>query len=351
MGTGTLNLESASEILAAAKISATPLALTPLTGGANNRVFRLDLEHAPSLILKSYFQHPQDLRPRLKSEFEFLSFAWAEGIRCIPKPLYQDPTQNLALYTHINAPLATSDHSTLSFIEAAADFLLDLNRKKHSGKHLSYASEACLKISDYFEAVEKRLYQLLCVSQETLVEKQLHQFLQHQLLPQWNQIKETTCKTALQALSPDPSDLILSPSDFGLHNVLVSTTNHYTFIDFEYAGWDDPVKTICDFFLQPRVPISCAYFEYFSKLTVSLTPNPQKTLERTKLLFPICKIKWCCMILNVFLHTGKARREFANVDLSAAQAQQLVLAQSYLSDYDRFRRKRFPVLEIADDRI
>ena len=26
------------------------------------------------------------------------------------------------------------------------------------------------------------------------------------------------------------------------------------FIDFEYAGWDDPAKTVCDFFCQPGLP-------------------------------------------------------------------------------------------------
>ena len=29
------------------------------------------------------------------------------------------------------------------------------------------------------------------------------------------------------------------------------------FIDFEYAGWDDPSKLICDFFCQPAVKATC----------------------------------------------------------------------------------------------
>ena len=42
-------------------------------------------------------------------------------------------------------------------------------------------------------------------------------------------------------------DLCVSPSDFGFQNTLISKNIVY-FIDFEYAGLDDPVKCILDFF-------------------------------------------------------------------------------------------------------
>lgn len=336
--TRPLDLHSAREILAAAKISGRLLELVPLTGGANNRVFRLIFENTPSLILKSYFQHPQDPRPRLRVEFEFLSFAWKQGIRCIPEPLYKDSGQNCALYSYARGSLASAKHSTLSFVEAAAEFLLNLNRSNHQGKHLPLASEACLQISDYFEVVEKRINQLLRVSPESPSEQQLHRFLQEQLIPEWDRVTTIASKSSLQTLAPDPADLIITPSDFGLHNVIVSRENQYCFIDFEYAGWDDPAKTICDFFLQPRIPISLNYFEYFSKITASLSQHPQEVIQRAKRVLPICKIKWCCMILNIFLSTDKARRKFANVDLAKAQDQQLQVAKKYFSDRSTVNR-------------
>ena len=39
-------------------------------------------------------------------------------------------------------------------------------------------------------------------------------------------------------------------SDFGFHNV-INKNNKLFFIDFEYAGLDDPIKLICDFYCQP----------------------------------------------------------------------------------------------------
>ena len=42
-------------------------------------------------------------------------------------------------------------------------------------------------------------------------------------------------------------DKCLSPSDFGFHNVIVEKDKILRFIDFEYAGWDDPAKMVSDF--------------------------------------------------------------------------------------------------------
>ena len=50
------------------------------------------------------------------------------------------------------------------------------------------------------------------------------------------------------------ADRVVSPSDFGFHNALRTEDGRLAFLDFEYAGWDDPAKLVCDFELQPAVP-------------------------------------------------------------------------------------------------
>ena len=47
----------------------------------------------------------------------------------------------------------------------------------------------------------------------------------------------------------EEDEKIISPSDFGLHNAKLGEDGKLAFFDFEYAGWDDPAKTIADFFL------------------------------------------------------------------------------------------------------
>jgi hypothetical protein len=47
---------------------------------------------------------------------------------------------------------------------------------------------------------------------------------------------------------------VISPSDFGLHNAIIDGKGTVHFIDFEYAGWDDLLKTEVDFSEQPCYP-------------------------------------------------------------------------------------------------
>jgi thiamine kinase-like enzyme len=307
-----------------AGIASSICSLTPLRGGANNRVYKVLLDQSPPIVLKHYFSHPSDLRLRLKSEYEFIHYAWEMGIRSIPQPFAQDPIHNMALYSFIDGISGTHTHADESYVEAASEFLLQLNRDPSSGEHLGLASEACLEFKDYLSIVEKRLERLSSLPKDPKVYKQLKSFLAKRLIPKWNE-----CKTALHSYTPNHEDRIISPSDFGLHNTIFSNGKPI-FIDFEYAGWDDPAKTICDFFLQPKIPVSISAFESFAKRLSSLTKDPSKTLERTRRLFPISKIKWCCIILNVFSKVGKSRRDFAK-DPQIFE-NQLQLAEKYLAD-------------------
>ena len=50
--------------------------LTPLSGGANNRVYRVDCKDE-RYVLKAYFQHDQDPRDRLATEYAFAAYAWS----------------------------------------------------------------------------------------------------------------------------------------------------------------------------------------------------------------------------------------------------------------------------------
>ena len=323
MGANALDSKRILELLKSANIHFPAERVLPLKGGANNQVYRLEFAEHPPVVLKCYFQHPQDLRPRLKAEFEFLTFAWEQGIRCIPKPLAQDPTQNMALYSHIDGSLASSIHANKTFVSSAASFLKALNQNKQAGKHLVPASEACFRAADYLETVERKLSNL-----QSVAHKKLQDFLNHELIPFWKQVKDTACKAALHSLDPSPEDLIITPSDFGLHNALISRTGESYFIDFEYAGWDDPAKTICDFFLQPKIPIPQMHFHAFAQQVFSLSKNSEQTTQRTQRMFPVCKVKWCCIVLNVFARAGKTRRQFANSGQNPEA--QIALAKNYL---------------------
>lgn len=300
---------------------------TPLKGGGNNRVYLLEFYSGKKFVLKKYFQHPEDKRPRLKSEFSFLSFAWENGIRSIPEPVFANREDNFAVYSYIEGRLASTEDVSSYTVDQAMDFFLALNQKKDQGSHLALASEACLSIYDFFEAIDKRLSKLL-----SHTDKEVLEFVNFSLKPAWESLREETLRqmSAMNIGLYDrrlQEDLCITPSDFGFHNTLISKDRLF-FIDFEYAGWDDPVKTACDFLCQPKIPISSQYFELIIYKIASMARNPEDCLKRIQLLFPVCRIKWCCILLNGFLGAGKARRNFAGVH----EEDQLKKTRNYLEE-------------------
>ncbi|MCE9563648.1 MAG: aminoglycoside phosphotransferase family protein [Planctomycetes bacterium] len=307
------------------------LGLTPLAGGKNNRVYRVETENGEA-VLKVYFRHPDDPRDRLGTEFSFSRFAWSSGIRCVPEPLANNPEAGLGLFECVTGQPATS--ITDDLISQAIDFVRELNesRWRPLASRLRVASEACFSIAEHLGTVARRVDRLTPVT-----DPEAATFVKRELLPAWDELLVATHSAISDnGLSLDrtldPTALCVSPSDFGFHNALLEFDGRVRFLDFEYAGWDDPAKLICDFFCQPAVPVPMQFFDSFTQAIAACFPDPETVLQRAKLLMPIYRVKWVCIRLNEFVPTSGQRRQFslsAN-ELEARRATQLNAAQAAL---------------------
>lgn len=312
------------------------VSVTQVAGGGNNRVFKLEFESCKPLIYKQYFQHPNDPRPRLETEFSFLQYAWDLGIRNIPEPLQINRSANAALYSFLDGRFVQKRDINGSLINEKIAFFLALNQTKKSGLHLRTASEACFSLEEYLKIVGARIRRLQDMPIEGTIEREVADFFHRELLPKWNLIQEWVCKTALHCgLSPNskipPEDQCLSPSDFGFHNALILTSNQLAFLDFEYAGWDDPCKTVCDLFCQPKIPVPESYFPLISRAFAAVTTNAEGCLKRIEMIRPVMQIVWCCILLNTFTQVGKSRRIFSQSEEVKNQEKQLHAAKQLLN--------------------
>jgi hypothetical protein len=124
-------------------------------------------------------------------------------------------------------------------------------------------------------------------------------------------------------------DRCLSPSDFGFHNALATEDGQLAFLDFEYAGWDDPAKLVGDFFSQIAVPVPEAFYPAFAERLAASTTNPTWHRRRFDILLPVHRVKWITIFLNDFLPVGAERRRFAihGEDEDARLATQLAKAR------------------------
>ena len=127
-------------------------------------------------------------------------------------------------------------------------------------------------------------------------------------------------RTAAAADGIDPAQRLpsaarcLSPSDFGFHNALAVAGDELVFFDFEYAGWDDPAKLLCDFFCQVEVPVNRQHLPALLTSVAAAVPAAGDLQRRVELLLPVYGLKWCCIALNDFTPAEDARRRFSSSD-------------------------------------
>jgi hypothetical protein len=320
--------------------------LDPEISGGNNRVFQLKIGKC-RYLLKQYFHHEGDPRDRLGNEFSFMSFAWNRGIKEIPEPIVCDRETNLAIYEFVNGRRLESGEVSEIHVQKAIDFFLNLNlhRNNPDAEKLPDASEASFSLKDHLLTVEERLDRLKEMRQEDAVSDEAAAFIQGKLLPAWREIHEEMLKqTTLAGLDPDRyisvGDRCISPSDFGFHNAILEENKRLRFIDFEYAGWDDPAKVVSDFFCQPAVPVPVRLFNMFSEAVAGVSSDPDLSLSKMKILFPVYRIKWCCIMLNDFLPVGDKRRSFSmKSNQTNRKRRQLEKVKAYFHNHvDRFRQ-------------
>ncbi len=301
--------------------------IAPLAGGGNNRLWRVATP-AGAILAKQYFRHESDRRDRLGAEFAFLCHAHATAPEMCPRPIAKDDAAGLALYEYVEGkPLSPGEVGTTE-VAAAIDFLRAVNRDQRPALQLGAVAEACFSIDAHLALVGGRVDTVLDALRGDALPGAAA--VAERLDDAWDRCQYLVRDTALRlglhtATTLGEGQRIVSPSDFGFHNAVRRADGHLCFIDFEYAGWDDPAKTVGDFFQQPAVPVPAEQFDRFAQAAAAETDDANAALARIRLLRPVYAAKWCCIVLNVYLPVHLARRRFADprLDEDALKSGQL----------------------------
>lgn len=318
-----------------------PLQAVALRAGRNSEVLRITDDRGIHRILKQYFSHQADTRDRLGTEYRFLDFCSRHGVATVPRTLGMDATLNCALYALLpgaRPAVLTDDH-----MRQAAAFIASLNglRDADGAKLLPNASDACTSVQTHLDLAARRIDGLLAcapadASGLSAIERDAHAFVRDTLAPAWQQL-DTAARTALAGdgdlSAPLPrTALILSPSDFGFHNTL-EQDGQLAFVDFEYAGWDDPAKLICDFQCQPEVPVSAAHGALFQHTLLAALHDDGAIARRIALVAPLHRIKWCGILLNELRAADRQRRLHAGIAADGLLEIQLAKARTYFETH------------------
>ena len=303
-----------------------------LAGGGNNRVFEARSDAHEWFLLKHYFNRPAAPRNGLEAERLFYRLAAETVPNRTPKAFAWDPVKRLGLLEFIEGAPLSEGRIDVGDVQAALDFFSALNhgRSSREAVALPLAAEACFTLEEHCRTVDRRLVRLGKFSPESPVEFEARNFVSGELADLWRQVRSLLA--ANESEQPLPvGERCVSPSDFGFHNCLRRADASLVFFDFEYAGWDDPAKTVCDFFCQPAVPAPPASFEMFAAGVARAVGHtrPAEFVVRCRLLLPVYQVKWCTILLNEFVPVDRERRAFAIGEgvLESRKARQLSAAR------------------------
>jgi hypothetical protein len=327
---------TAAAAAAAATLSPTaPIAVLPQMGGGNNRLYRVDTVDRQSFALKWYARHAGDSRDRLGTEWAALRFFTRHHVANVPRAIAVDVPAGFALYEWIDGDPVGPPRET--DIGAALDFLGQLCRlgTADGAETLPLASEACLSAGEILTQIARRAARLASVSG---ADADLRAFLEDEFAPIRQQL-EAAAEQGYAQLGwrfgqvLAPAMRCLSPSDFGFHNALRRSHGGLTFLDFEYFGWDDPVKLTADFLQHPGMSLDTASSNAFRAGALQLFGRDQGFENRLRLTLPLYGLRWCMILLNEFLPEPWRARRFAGqqADRPAATQAQLLKARDRLA--------------------
>jgi len=305
-------------------------------GGRNSRIFHVRCRDG-EFALKQY-PESDDPRDRLGTEVGALRLM-EHGIATVPRVKCVDRRRGYVLLTWIEG--VPVEDVTDADIDAGVAFLSavhDLRRLDQAAEQPP-ASEACLSGAEIERQIDARLARLRSGAGG---EAELIDFVESDLVPEF--IRSTAA--ARDRLSSARLDFAaelphqwrsLVPSDFGYHNSLRRPDGSLAFVDFEYFGWDDPVKLTADLLLHPGRPLGVPQRRRFRAAAERLYGGDPMFAPRLAAYLPLFGLRWVLILLNEFVPAIWQHRVRAGAteSWSEAKTRQLGAARQLLAALPR----------------
>ena len=329
----------------ARELGAAEESLIQLRGGINNRVYRCG-EGVESYVIKGYEPADCGKRNRMKAEVDFLRYASIITPQFVPKLHFCDWDRRCIVLEHLSGnSYAEGSAPTAIDLEAAVAFFRLLNAENKLAREWIEmdAAEGFLSLRQHLANVKDRIYSM---SVDHL--PKANQDAARDLLIKIKEASEVIeTNTELLITSGVVSDGInasescVSPSDFGFHNAILTKTG-VKFIDFEFAGWDDPAKVAVDFALQPRVPVRVME----SPLLLAMGQHGYEVnRHRLEALGLILRLKWTAIILAILqpVRMNKLLANTISTDVKQLTNERLTRAAHYFREESPFGLHRLHV--------
>ena len=277
-----------------------------LPGGINNWIYLIDLKghDRKKIVIKIFPSNNREYKKRLNSEILFLQLAARRAAIFVPKVLHINKKLNFIIIEYLGSRSHNPSVEAIvpiNKVNSAITFYRLINREddyKVSQK-FPLASESCTDIAQHHQLINKKI-EMLTVNHLPNEFKQRYTTVLVKLKKSWDFVSSISISAIESGLVENPimpSKMQISPGDFGFHNTITSETQ-IKFLDFEFAGLDDPAKTLCDFLIHPGHSLNDKSHE---KLLEGFAINLSKIELGNRLLHTknLYKVNWLIIILSV----------------------------------------------------
>lgn len=295
---------------AARRLLAVPIHdISLATSGANSRVFRIETG-SELFALKAYPGRKGDLRRRANIEWDALTFLRANGLTAPPRPIALDKGGQFLVMEWIDGRRVECHDA--ADVSDAAGFIKEIFAlsDRPGADTFPLASEACLSAAEIVRQIKTRIAAFRDVTD-------VASFIAETVTPRLERATSDLAAEISAARNLDPAYRRLIPADFGFHNALRQNDGHLRYIDFDYFGWDDPVKLIADFLLHPGMSLAMEEKRTFAAALANALPADRDFGTRLRRYLPLFAMRWALILFNPF----RPDRKLDHGDGSQARAQ------------------------------
>ncbi len=290
-------------------------------GGGNSVVYCVQVGDVKYAV-KSYPPYAPGKRDRLAAEVKVYQFLNEHKVESVPHLIQFHDEHRLLMMDWIDGevPLTYS----LNDVEQAINFIDAISHLNtlSEARHLPMAAEACLSLSIIINQVSSRLQRLQSAAD---AEPELAAFLTNEFVPVFMASQERARDGYRAAkLNPDAEltykKQSLIPADFGFHNTIRDSNGNLHFFDFDYFGWDDPVKLLADILWHPKMMLTDQQKQRFIGGIANVYQTDTTFLTRFQYTLELFGLRWTLIFLNEFLPEFWQNRQHAAVHASQAEA-------------------------------
>lgn len=329
-------IDDDSLIKIASRILGSPIDAISQVGTSGNSEIHKVIHKEQNYALKKYPLGGLESRNRLKVEQQALVFFSTLNIKAVPT--FVGHNSGCSVFLWIDG--SPANPPTMSDINAAISFTRSLHVCSRAAESTSIplAYGHCMSGVQLCQDIDRRILELHYAAP---AEQNLEIFLSGEIKSAYLKAR-SFAESHYRLHRLDFSEPIkknqqsLIHGDFSLHNALRQDRGEVTFIDFEYFGWDDPVKMALDFLLHPAMLLPKHMSDHFEKKMINEFSDDTEFIVRFEALRGLFVLRWTLIQLNIFKREISKRVHLAqgeyllNYEVEANRMYQLAKAQAFL---------------------